>query len=143
MKRRMTKYTLLILLFLSGLMLLSCREEIISPNNDAGNLNEPYKSNNGNSYTFILNSQDLTQKVIDYPLFSYTSSSVFVSVLDHNSGSVEIIMISKSRQVIYKNKISSDENGSYSRLQGTVPEMIEINLNDFTGKLKIQLTGIL
>jgi hypothetical protein len=130
-------------LTLLTLALISCREEIISPKNDSGNVNEPYKSNIGNSYTFILNAQDLSQKVIDYPLFSYTSSSIFISVLDHNSGSVEITLLSRSKQIIYKNKIFREENGSYSRLQGTVPEIIEINLSEFTGKLKIQLTGIL
>jgi len=36
-----------------------------------------------------------------------------------------------------------DNNGSYGIVEGIKPEIIEIYLNGFTGKLKFQLTGIL
>lgn len=143
MKKKNHKYWAFLIFILAALIFNSCREEIISPNNNSGNINEPYKSNYRNSYTFILNSENLSQKVIDYPFISYSNSRIFVSVLDHTSGSVEVVVLTKSREVLYRKKLAEDNNGSYGILEGIKPEIIEISLNEFTGKLKFQLTGVL
>lgn len=143
MKIKNHKYWALVVFILSAFIVNSCREGIISPKNNSGNVNEPYKSSFRNSYTFILNAENLSQMVIDFPSISYSSSRIFVSVIDHSSGSVEVVILTKSREVLYRNKLVEDNNGSYGVVEGTKPEIIEIRLTEFTGKLKIQLTGIL
>ena len=143
MKKENHKYWAFFIFILAAVIFNSCREEIISPNNNSGNVNEPYKSNYWNSYTFILNSENLSQNVIDYPRISYINSRIFVSVLNHTSGSVEIVILTKSREVLYRKRLEEDNNGSYGILEGIKPEIIEIYLNEFTGKLKFQLTGVL
>ena len=137
------KYYLLIVFFLAFFILTSCREEIISPRNNSGNVNEPYKSSLRNSYTFILNAENVSQIVVDYPNISYLNSRVFISVLDHASGSVEVVVLTKSRSVLYRTKLVEDNNGSFGEVQGIKPEVVEIYLNGFSGKLKFQLTGVL
>ena len=143
MKKENHKYFAVIIFILAAIVFYSCREEVISPKNNSGNVNEPYRSNFRNSYTFILNAENLSQNVIDYPSISYSNSRIFVSVLDHTAGSVEVIILTKSRQVLYRNKSVEDNNGSYGIVEGIKPEIIEINLNQFSGKLKFQLTGVL
>lgn len=142
MKKKWYKYFYWLLL---GVIVLvySCREEIISPNNNSGNVNEPYKSSKRNSYTFVLNAENISQSVIDYPDISYSSSRVFISVADHASGSVEIIVLTNSRDILYRSVVNEDNEGLYGTVQGIRPAIIEINLNNFTGKLRFQLTGLL
>lgn len=121
----------------------SCREEIISPLNNSGNVNEPYRTSNQNSYTFILNAQNISQNIVDYPRISYFNSRIFISVLDHSAGSVEIVILTKSRDVLYRNRLAEENNGAYAVVTGIRPEIIEIYIKGFTGKLKFQLTGVL
>lgn len=121
----------------------ACREEIISPNNNSGNLNEPYKSSQSNSYTFMINAEKITQKIIDYPKISYFNSRIFISVLDYVAGSVEIVVLSQSKEILYKKVLVEANEGSFALLQSVKPDVVEINLTNFTGKLKFQLTGIL
>jgi hypothetical protein len=143
MKKENHKYSALIVLTIAAFIFNSCREEIISPKNNSGNLNEPFKSSYRNSYTFILNADNISQTVVDFPSITYSNSRVFVSLLDHAAGSVEVVILTKSRQVLYRNKLVEDNNGSYGVVEGVKPEIIEIYLNEFTGKLKFQLTGVL
>jgi hypothetical protein len=143
MKKESHKYLVLIIFILASLISASCREEVISPKNNGGNVNEPFKSSYQNSYTFILNAENLSQFVIDYPNIIYSNSRIFVSVADYTAGSVEVVVLTKSREVIYRNKLVEDNNGSYEIVKGIRPEIIEILLNGFTGKLKVQLTGVL
>lgn len=143
MKKGNHKYSVLIIFIIAAFIFNSCREEVISPNNNFGNINEPFKSSSRNSYTFILNAENLSQMVVDYPSMSYSNSWIFVSVLDYTTGSVEVVILTKSREVIYRNKLVEDNNGSYGKVEGIKPEIIEIYLNGFTGKLKFQLIGVL
>lgn len=142
MKKRYLKYFFFGLVIVSVIS-FSCREEIISPQNKSGNVNEPYKSSNRNSYTFILNADNISQTVIDYPSITYSNSRVFISLADYITGSVEIVIATKAKQVLYRNRLTENNNGSYGVVEGIKPEVIEIYFNDFTGKLKLQLTGIL
>ena len=142
MKKRYLKYFFFGLVIVSVIS-FSCREEIISPQNKSGNVNEPYKSSNRNSYTFILNADNISQTVIDYPSITYSNSRIFISLADYITGSVEIVIATKAKQVLYRNRLTENNNGSYGVVEGIKPEVIEIYFNDFTGKLKLQLTGIL
>ena len=49
-------------IFLYSLLLIffSCREEIISPDNPTGNINEPFLTRTGNSYIFSINASNIT-----------------------------------------------------------------------------------
>lgn len=143
MKSKICKYLILPILIGTVSQFTACREEIISPKNNSGNVNEPYKSSHQNSYTFILNAENISQKVIDYPDISHSNSRVFISLSDCISGSVEVIILTKSREVLYRNKLLEDNNGSYGVVNGIKPEILEIYFNEFTGKLKFQLTGVL
>lgn len=142
MKSANYKYLLLTILNLTSFLFVSCREEIISPRNNSGNVNEPYKSSFRNSYTFILNAENLSQFVIDYPTINYSSSRIFISVLDYASGSVEVVLLTKTREVVYRNRLAEVNTGEYAAVDGIKPEIIEFHFNKFSGKIKFQLTGI-
>lgn len=130
-------------MLLTTFVITSCREEIISPENNGGNVNEPYTSNTRNSYTFIIDAQNLSQYVIDYPNINYFNSKVFVSVADYSAGSVEILVLNKSRDVLYRNKLNKTTVGEYAEVEGVLPAVLEFRFNNFSGKIKFQLTGVL
>lgn len=136
------KYLLLIIFSLASFLFVSCREEIISPKNNSGNVNEPYKSSFRNSYTFILNAENLSQFVIDYPTINYSSSRIFISVLDYVAGSVEVVLLTKTRELVYRNRLAAGNTGEYAAVDGIKPEIVEFHFNKFSGKIKFQLTGI-
>lgn len=142
MKSAYYKYIPLVILNIAILAFNSCREEVISPKNNSGNVNEPYKSSFRNSYTFILNAENLSQFVIDYPTINYSSSRIFISVLDYVAGSVEVVLLTKTREVVYRNKLAAGNTGEYAAVDGIKPEIIEFRFNQFSGKIKFQLTGI-
>lgn len=142
MRKQYVKYFLCFFVFSFAIILNSCREEIISPKNNSGNVNEPYKTSKPNSYTFILNAENISQKIVDYPDITYTSCRIFFSIMDYSSGSFEIVVLTKSREILYQNRLSTGNDGISFMVQGNKPEVIEINFNEFTGKLKFQLNGI-
>jgi len=55
------------------------------------------------------------------------------------SGSVEVVILTELREFFYLNRLVEDYNVSYEVLEGNRSEIIEMYLNNFTGKLKFQL----
>jgi hypothetical protein len=134
----MKKY--LFILLLGILLLPSCREEIIPPNNPTGNVNQPVKEVTLNSYSFLINAGEITYNLYDYIKFENSRAQVFISIVEYSSGSVEISLIGKSKRIIYSKRVESDINGEYSRINNEVPDAVIINFKDFTGKFKLTVS---
>jgi hypothetical protein len=129
-------------LLLSAFLLLflsSCREEIIPPNNPAGNVNQPVRETMLNSYSYIINAGDITHNLYDYIKFDNSRAQVFISIVDYASGSVEVSLIGKSKRIIFSKVAETDINGEYARINNEVPDAVIINFKDFTGKFKISI----
>ena len=132
-----------ILLFLLLLAIVAgCREEIISPDNPVSNVNEPVETRTNNSYTFIINADNISFNRIDHLDLSSMNTRVYFNLADYSSGSVEISLFNQNNSIVYKEKISGNLTGSYFELKGQQPVTIIITCADFSGKLKIQLTSL-
>ena len=121
------------------LLFISCREDIIEPDNLATNINEPILVNESNTYSFVINARNISIDVVNNTNFSAHTSRVSITIVDYTSGSVRIRIIdeqSNSRFSYYGN----DEEDLFTEpLNGYVPASVGIRTVDFSGKLKIEL----
>jgi hypothetical protein len=120
-------------------LISSCREEIIPPGNPAGNINEPVLEKYIDYYSFKINASNLTLSMSDFAYFNALTNYLSFTLIDHNSGSVDVLIWNKSKS-LYNTRFSRDFERTTIVLDGNVPEFIQIKLNDFTGKISIQLS---
>ncbi len=129
-------------MFLFIVLVMSCREDIVPPNNPAGNINEPVQTHTNNSYTFIINADNISRSVINYLSLHTTTMRIYTSVLDISSGSVQIFLLDSFNNTWYSRTIASETQNSSEELSGNNPRQIQIKMNNFTGKLKVQLFSL-
>ncbi|MCG6914349.1 hypothetical protein LJE86_10575 [bacterium BMS3Abin03] len=129
------------LIFVISIIFLSvsCREDIVLPDEFAGNVNEPLELNNFNSYTFLIDAKKISVKYKKQADFSSFYTQISISITDYSSGTVRFKI--KDNQSV--NRFSyfgnTNEYNYKESLSGFVPYLIEIEADDFSGKLKIQL----
>ena len=123
-----------------SVLLISCRQEIVPPDNPAGNINEPVYTRTNFSYSFTINANRITTMVIDNTYLNTTSSRIYLVISDHSSGSVEIKVQNDNNFVLYSSVFDNDTDGIFRELDGYQPNIITLNFIDFTGKFKFTLT---
>lgn len=127
-------------ILLIALTFASCRQDIVPPDNPAGNINEPFFSRTNFSYTFTINADRITRKVVDYTNLNSTRSRFFLVIDDHSSGSVEIEIHDDENYIIYTSLFETGTSGVFREIEGYEPDFITLNFIDFTGKFRITLT---
>lgn len=129
------------LIFLIPMLLLTgCREEILEPYNPAGNVNQPFQEKKLNYYNLTITASNLTYEFNSDLDFNSSDSRILVSVIDRQSGSVTINVLNNSRNLIYIASIETEVPNLIDRIQGNVPDNVKVVFNDFSGKLRIQLS---
>jgi hypothetical protein len=136
----MKRIFIYIYFFVSVILLsISCREDVIAPDNFATNVNEPILINESNSYSFVINAQNISIDVVNSTHFSASSSRVSITIVDYSSGYVSVRIIDKQTNSRFSYFGNDDENFFTESLNGYVPASVGIKAVDFSGKLKIQL----
>lgn len=130
----------LIILIIASFAAQSCREEIISPGNPAGNINEPVFESYIDFYTFKINASNATLSLTDYTYFNANINYLSFSVLDHSGGSADLMLWTKNNLKIYDTRLSKDFSRTTVIIDGNIPQLIQIKLNNFSGKVSIQLS---
>ncbi|MEO8398470.1 MAG: hypothetical protein ABI550_01505 [Ignavibacteriaceae bacterium] len=141
MKKIFAEKNIKFLFLIFALVLLSCREEVVAPDNPAGNINEPVQYSTRNSYTFLINADKISEKVSNFPNLNSTAIRLFITIQDISSGSVLVSLSNKDNQVWYADTYGADIDNHRIELLGNSPEIISIRMINFTGKLKVQLTS--
>lgn len=125
------------------IMSTSCREGIIEPQEFATNINEPVQSKVWNSYTFLLNAQDLSVEVFNYPQISSFTTRISITILDHSSGYIRINVFDVNSDSQFEYFGNENENLFSEALNGFIPRRIGFKTYNFTGKVKVQLSRTL
>jgi len=126
--------------FVSVIILsISCRENIIEPDKFATNVNEPILVNESNSYSFIINAQNISIDVVNNTNFSANTSRVSITIVDYSSGYVSVRIIDKQSNNRFSYFGNDDQDFFTESLNGYVPASVRIKSVDFSGKLKIEL----
>jgi len=127
-----------ILLLIILIISFSCREEIIEPDNLVGNINEPVQLRERNSYILLLNARNLTMNM-SVPMYFNSSRTRFnVRLIDYESGYANISVMDLSKIERFRYYIAEEVSYHTELLDGYVPTTININTDNFSGKIKIE-----
>ncbi len=129
----------LALVFFISLLFSSCRDEIISPDSPAGNINQPVQIKSNSLYTFILSANNLSTTIIDYPELSGTRPTLNISLNNFEQGQLSLNIYENPGRLVYQTVLTGKINPFSAILESVHADRIEINFISFTGNLKIQL----
>ena len=121
------------------LLFISCREDIIAPDNFATSVNQPILLNEFNSYSFVINAQNISIDVVNNTNFNANTSRVSITIVDYSSGYVSLRIIDKQTNSRFTYFGNDEEDLFTESLNGYVPASVGIRTVDFSGKLKIEL----
>lgn len=134
------KFTLILTIILVS---FGCREEIIEPDNLVGKINEPVQVKERNSYTCLLNAKNLTMNLSVLAYFSSARTRFNIRLIDYESGYTNISVQDVSTLERFRYFVAEDVSYHTELLEGFVPSTININTDDFTGKIIIEFRKIL
>jgi len=122
------------------MLVVSCREDILHPDDFAGNVNEPVQLNSRNSYTFIINAKNLSMNISALASFNTTLARISVTLVDYESGYVSVTV--KDLDEIERFRYFANEDVSLFTevINGYLPNSIDIRMQELSGKLKVQLS---
>jgi len=121
----------------------SCREEIIAPDNLVGNINEPVQIRDRNAYTFLLDAQNLTMSLSVSLYFSSARTRFNVRLVDYESGYTNVSAQDISDVERFRYYVAEEVSYHTELLDGYIPTTININTENFSGKIKIEFRKIL
>lgn len=122
------------------MIFISCREEIIQPDNISGNINQPTQIKEFNSYTFIINADNANFTHSEQTIFTFDVVNLLITNLDYAKGGVELNILNDNGDSYFVYFVNEEIASRIISVQGFIPSSIEIQLIDFTGKLKVQLS---
>lgn len=123
-------------------VLSGCREEIIDPFNPATNVNEPVQTRTSNSYSFILNAQDINTELQNFTDLYSRRNRILITAEGYKVGYLDILIFDENKVGVFEARISSDESGLYSSIIGSIPERVVLSFTNFTGRFKIQISPL-
>ena len=129
-------------LFLLIIFSVSCREEIIEPDNLVGNINEPVQLRERNSYSFLVNANKLSMSLSVPLYFSAARTRFNISLIGYESGYTSISVQDMSKIERFRYLIAEEVSYHSELLDGYVPSNIVISAENFTGKIRIEFRKI-
>ncbi len=129
----------LVLPVLTAILLSSCREDVIAPGNEAGNVNQPVRLKSGSSYTFIINAENISTSFFDYSGVNSSHSQLLLSLEDYSQGRAGFNIYDTGNRLVYQKLMTENVKPISASLDGITPVYLEITFNNFSGKLRIQV----
>ena len=126
------------LLLMTFLITLSCREEVIEPDNFVENVNEPVQINERDAYTFLLNAQDFSMNLSVPAYFSSIRTRFNVTLIDYESGYISISVEDYDERERFRYFVAEDVSYHSDLLDGYVLKTINIRTERFSGKIRIE-----
>jgi hypothetical protein len=132
------------ILFIWLILIFSgCRDDIINPDNKAGNVNEPIILSNNSYFSFYLNADKITYYVLEQAKINVTEFRLYISIDDYKAGYLEIAVSDNNHKLLYFGRFSKKTNAFYKDISGYVPQHVVINFNNFSGSLKFELISLI
>ncbi len=122
-----------------ALMFSSCREDVVAPGNEAGNVNQPVRLKSGSSYTFIINADNISTSFFDYSGVSSSHAQLLLSLEDYSQGRAAFNIYDTGNRLVYQKLMTDNVKPISASLDGITPVFLEINFTNFSGKLRIQV----
>jgi hypothetical protein len=125
------------LVFLIFPLIISCREEIIEPNNPAGNVNQPIRFEKENYFNIDLNAYKLSTEILFDLYFTSQNNQILIKVSDLISGKLGVRVLASDDKYLYSASFIIGGINTVSRMYLGIPAKMKLNFDNFTGKLKI------
>lgn len=133
----------IVVLIASAFLLNACREEIIPPNNPAGNINEPIQDvTDGRAYSFSINAENFTLPLTGLTRIEAYKTSLYFNLSGYKAGYVSINIYNKENRLVYTKFLNLDNQEISAQIVGETPHSIEMDFREFSGKLKVQLARV-
>ncbi|HKB86892.1 MAG TPA: hypothetical protein VKD08_12015 [Ignavibacteriaceae bacterium] len=126
-------------LAISTILFSACREDVVAPGNEAGNINQPVRLKSGSSYTFIINANNITTSFFDYSGVSSSHAQLLLSLEDYSQGRAGFNIYDTGNRLVYQKLLTDNVEPISASLDGITPVFLEINFTNFSGKLRIQV----
>ena len=126
------------LLLIILLIALSCREEVIQPDNFVENVNEPVQINERNSYIFLLNAQGLSMDLSVPAYFNSYRTRFNVTLIDYETGYISIAVEDMNNNERFRYFLADNVSYHSDILDGYVLNTIKIRTENFSGKIKVE-----
>ena len=130
----------LVFIFFLLILVVSCREDIIHPDELAGNVNDPVQLKSSNSHTFIINAKDLSMSISALTSFNTTLARISVTLVDHEAGYVNISVKDFNNIERFRYFVDEDVSLFTEVIDGYLPNTIDIRMQELSGKLRVQLS---
>lgn len=131
-----------LLLLLVIFSCICCREGVLEPDNFAGNINEPIQINKQNSFTFLVNASSFYMDLSVPASFNSTTVRISVTMIDYSNGYINISVKDYQERERYRHFMNENTELYTDLLDGYIPKTIEIRAQNFSGKVKIQLSKV-
>jgi hypothetical protein len=126
------------LLLIILIIALSCREEIIEPDNFVENVNEPVQINERNSYIFLLNGRGLSMNLSVPAYFNSYRARFNVTLIDYETGYISVAVEDNDNRERFRYFIAENVSYHSDLLDGYMLKTIKIRTENFSGKIKIE-----
>lgn len=133
--KRILLSTIFLLIFV--LCNISCRVDIIEPNNPAGNKNIPVKEAKENYFNVAINADRLSTEINFDTNFSSENNIISLKVNDKQSGTCTLSIISSENKILFSAVIEINDLDIRQRINQGIPSKIRLICDNFTGKIKI------
>jgi len=125
-------------LLITLLISVSCREEIIEPDNFVENINEPVQINERNSYIFLLNARELSMNLSASADFNSFRARFNVTLIDYETGYLSVAVEDNDNRQRFNYFLAEDVSYHSDLLDGYILKSIKIRTENFSGKIKIE-----
>ena len=120
---------------------IGCREDVYDPNNKDSNVNEPITLNYYNSFTFMINANNITYYDVENTYLQEPLAEINIGIENYQMGYVEIFVTNNERVSLFGQKFTANTQNLTAILKGYSPERLAINFHNFSGNLKIVLNS--
>ncbi len=136
------RYLLFIQIFVIQFFVESCRDEIISPANSLAPVNQPVSVIENDYYSFDIDAQNISFVKIENPQIHSTTSKLSIILTNYISGYVSVRIVEQSGYILYLGKFNNNSKRITKEFNAQIPDKIVYNFHNFSGTLKVKLSGI-
>jgi hypothetical protein len=128
----------IILFHLALIFSISCREDVVAPDNFVGRINDPVQISERNSYIMMLNADKFTMELTVPTYFSSVRTRFNVTLIDYETGYTSVSVQDVNTTERFRFFIAEDVSYHTELLDGYIPNTIKIRTENFSGKIKIE-----
>lgn len=128
---------MIIILFLA----VSCRLDVIEPEITTAAVNQPVQDSRLNFVNYELNAQNFSGNASIPVNFTVNRATLFLSVLAHNGGNIQLEITNNNQTTIFKSQFSNNFPAYNRSFADQELSSLKLTITDFTGRLIVRMSA--